>query len=107
LILSSANFSLVNPPSLPIVLQPWDAFEVSISFTPQNRGMINDSLVILSDASNYSSLSVNLSGKALAFTPPLSDLIYAASDSLYTMDFLTIIRCQLVRLKDRKSMRWL
>jgi len=85
--LSSANFSLVNPPSLPIVLQPWDAFEVSISFTPQTRGLISDSLVILSDAANHSSLSVNLSGKALAFTPPLSDLIYAAADSLYTINF--------------------
>jgi len=43
--------------------------------------------MILSDAANYSSLSVNLSGKAIAFTPPLPDLIYAASDSLYTLDF--------------------
>jgi hypothetical protein len=85
--LSSANFSLVNPPTLPLTLQPWDAVDVSISFTPQTRGFLNDSLVISSDASNVSSLSVNLSGKALAFTPPLSDLIYAASDSLYTIDF--------------------
>ena len=82
--LSSTNFSLVNPPSLPIVLQPWDAFEVSISFTPQTRGSFNDSLVILSDAANYSSLSVTLTGKALQFTPPLPNFIYAASDSLYT-----------------------
>jgi hypothetical protein len=85
--LSSANFSLVNPPSLPLTLQPWDAFEVSISFTPQTRGLISDSLIILSDAANHSSLSVDLSGKVLAFTPPSSDLIYAASDSLYTIDF--------------------
>ncbi len=25
--LSSANFSLVNPPTLPLILQPWDAVE--------------------------------------------------------------------------------
>ena len=83
----SANFTVVNPPATPIVLQPWECIELNIVFTPQTRGIFNDSLVILSDAANYSSLSVNLSGKALAFTPPLPDLIYAASDSLYTLDF--------------------
>ena len=83
--LSSTNFSLVNPPSLPLTLRPWDAFEVSISFTPQTRGSFNDSLVILSDAANYSSLSVTLTGKALQFTPPLPNFIYAASDSLFTI----------------------
>ncbi|MBE0539158.1 MAG: T9SS type A sorting domain-containing protein [Ignavibacterium sp.] len=82
--LSSANFSLVNPPPLPIVLQPWSAIDLDISFTPQTRGLFNESLVINSDAENYSSLSVPLTGKALEFTPPLSDLIYSASDSLYT-----------------------
>jgi hypothetical protein len=85
--LNSANFSLVNPPTVPIVIQPWNSIDINISFTPQTRGIFNDSLVIISDAANYSSLSVNLSGKALAFTPPLSDLIYTASDSLYTIDF--------------------
>ena len=85
--LSSANFSLVNPPTLPLTLQPWDVVDVSISFTPQTRGLINDSLVINSDAANINSLSVNLSGKALAFTPPLSDIMYAAADSLYTINF--------------------
>ncbi len=85
--LSSANFSLVNPPTLPIVLQPWDCIELNIAFTPQTRGLFSDSLIILSDAANHSSLSVSLSGKALEFTPPLSDRIYAASNSLYTFDF--------------------
>ena len=85
--LPSVNFTVVNPPSTPIVLQPWECIELKIVFTPQTRGIFNDSLVINSDAANYSSLSVNLSGKALAFTPPLPDLIYAASDSLYTVDF--------------------
>jgi hypothetical protein len=85
--LSSTDFSLMNPPATPLVLQPWDCIELNIAFTPQTRGIFNDSLVIHSDAANNSSLSVNLSGKALAFTPPLSDLIYAASDSLFTIDF--------------------
>jgi photosystem II stability/assembly factor-like uncharacterized protein len=85
--LSSANFTVVNPPSTPIVLQPWECIELKIAFTPQMHGILNDSLVINSDAANYSSLSVNISGKAIAFTPPLPDLIYAASDSLYTIDF--------------------
>jgi photosystem II stability/assembly factor-like uncharacterized protein len=82
--LSSANFSVVNPPSLPLTLQPWNAFEVSISFTPQARGLFIDSLVILSDATNYSSLSVSLTGKALQFTPLQSNYIYSAAESLYT-----------------------
>ena len=84
LTLSSNNFSLVNPPALPIVLQPWNAIDLDITFTPQARGLINDSLLIFSDAENYSTLSVLLTGRALQFTPPLPDLIYSASDSLYT-----------------------
>ena len=83
---SSAHFTLINPPSLPIVLQPWSTIELNVAFTPQSRGNFNDSIIILSDAENVSSLSVTLSGKALEFTPPLPDLIYAASDSLYSMN---------------------
>ena len=82
--LSSANYSLVNPPTLPIVIQPWKAIDLDIAFTPQARGLFRDSLVISSDAENYSSLSVTLKGRALEFTPPLPDLIYAAKDTLYT-----------------------
>jgi hypothetical protein len=84
LTLSSINFSLVNPLALPIVVQPWDAIDIDIAFTPQIRGLFSDSLVITSDAENYSSLSVELTGRSLEFTPPLPDLIYSASDSLYT-----------------------
>jgi photosystem II stability/assembly factor-like uncharacterized protein len=73
--LSSTNFSLVNPPSLPLTLQPWDAIDLDITFTPQAHSLFNDSLVIFSDAENYSSLSVPLTGRALEFTPPLPDLI--------------------------------
>jgi photosystem II stability/assembly factor-like uncharacterized protein len=85
--LSFTNFTVVDPPATPKLIQPWECVELKIAFTPQTRGLFNDSLMILSDAANYSSLSVNLSGKAIAFTPPLPDLIYAASDSLYTLDF--------------------
>ena len=81
--LSSANYSLVNPPALPIVIQPWNAIDLDITFTPQARGLFKDSLVISSDAENYISLSVALTGRALEFTPPLPDLIYAAKDTLY------------------------
>ena len=86
LTLSTTNFSLVNPPVLPIVLQPWDAIDLDIVITPQARGLFNDSLVIFSDAENYNSISVALSGKGLEFTPPVPDLIYAASDSLYNFN---------------------
>ena len=84
---SSTHFTLINPPRLPVVLNHRGTIELNVAFTPQSGGIFNDSLMILSDAANYSSLSVNLSGKGLAFTPPLSDLIYAASDSLYTIHF--------------------
>jgi photosystem II stability/assembly factor-like uncharacterized protein len=82
--LSSTNFSLVNPPLLPLTLQPWDAVDVSISFTPQTRGSLHDSLVIVSDAANYNNLSVALFGKGLQFTPLQSNYIYSAAESLYT-----------------------
>jgi hypothetical protein len=82
LTLSSTNFSWLSIPLTPIVLQPWSAVDLNIEFTPHNRGLNNDSLVILSDAAN---LSVKLSGKALQFSPPLPNYIYATSDSLFTL----------------------
>ena len=88
--LFSSHYILINPPTLPLSLQPWDAVDVSIAFSPVNRGLLKDSLIILSDAANHSSLSVALTGKALQFTPPLEGLIYAASDSLYTFNLANL-----------------
>ena len=88
--LSSTNFSLVNAPATPIILQPWSTTELKIAFTPQRRGVFNDSTAILSDAANTSSLSVVLTGKGLEFTPILSNLIYAASESLYTISLANL-----------------
>ena len=42
---SSAHFTLINPPSLPVVLQPWSTIELNVAFTPHTRGLFNDSLV--------------------------------------------------------------
>jgi len=53
LTLSSTVFSLVSPPALPIVLQPWSAIDLNISSTPHTRGVFNDSLLIFSDARKF------------------------------------------------------
>jgi photosystem II stability/assembly factor-like uncharacterized protein len=84
LTISSNEFTLINPPSFPLVLQPWECIDLNIKFTPQTRGLLHDSLTISSDAVNNNILSTALFGKGLQFTPLQSNYIYAAAESLYT-----------------------
>ncbi len=81
---SSSEFSMVSSPSTPLTLQPWNAADLNIKFSPHNRGIVTDSLTISSDAINYPSLTVKLIGKGLKFSPLAPNYIYATSDSMFT-----------------------
>jgi hypothetical protein len=83
---SAGRYTLLNPPSTPFVLEPWKAIDISIAFSPGDRGEYTDSLVISSDASNAPSLGVTLSGKGLLFNDvTVGAQMYAVANSLYSV----------------------
>ncbi|GBD04153.1 hypothetical protein HRbin19_01461 [bacterium HR19] len=67
ILISGTGFSLVNPPSLPIFLNPASSVSLSIRFSPTSRGTLSGKLIIVS---NGGSKSVLLSGQG--FAPVLS-----------------------------------
>ncbi len=63
---SGSVFSLVSPPTLPLVLQPGAQQAVQVAFAPRDRGVHSGTLTIGSDDGDQSSLAVPFSGEGIA-----------------------------------------
>ena len=85
------NFTLLNPPVTPLVLDPWEFINVAIGQSPTVRGSVVDSLVVVSDAVNAPALATTLTGKGLGFHDVLvgDDTLFAIGEALYRLDIAT------------------
>ena len=84
---SLPEFAPVNPPSLPLALQPYERADVAIRFSPSLPGVFTDTLVIQTDDSLLGRISIPVTGTAYEMIQARPDLIYANSQYyLYTID---------------------
>jgi len=82
--LPAGDFTITDLPSTPLVLPPWEAVDVTVTFSPQSSGSFVDSLVILSDAANAPQLGVRLIGNTIRSVYVLpGNSMYAAAEALY------------------------
>jgi len=63
------EFSLLNLPSFPITLEPLGSIQFGVSFHPNNHGKINDEVVVSTDNTEYSTLTIPLEGLGILFGP--------------------------------------
>jgi len=82
-----AAFKLHNPFSLPRTLQSLATARIDISFKPDAGGVMNDSVVFVSNAPLAPRHAIQLQGEGIAIEPAQPDRIYAVTaKSLYTLD---------------------
>ncbi len=84
-----SNFTVVQQPALPAVIQSLGSVKIGIRFTPHEEGVIRDSLVFISDASNAPALPLYLDGKGVLVHPAEAGVMYATSTSLHTLNTTT------------------
>ena len=63
------EFSLLNLPSFPITLEPLGSIQFGVSFHPNNHGKINDEVVVSTDNTEYSTLTIPLEGLGILLGP--------------------------------------
>lgn len=61
----TSGMELLNLPAMPLVVAPLQQISLQVLFAPQTDGLKNDTVLIVSNASNEDSLAVILSGQGL------------------------------------------
>jgi photosystem II stability/assembly factor-like uncharacterized protein len=84
--LGGSPFMLTSAPSLPLVIPPQGTATAEIQFAPVAYGASLDTLMIESNSTAGSPASVGLSGWGVEIGQAVSGVMYAANDSLYTVD---------------------
>jgi hypothetical protein len=66
---SQSEFSLLDLPSFPITLEPSGSMQFKVSFQPNNHGKIKDEVVVSTNNTEYSTLTIPLEGLGILFGP--------------------------------------
>jgi hypothetical protein len=82
---SIRNFR-VSGPSTPFDLATGESALFSVTFWPEDHGLITDSIVIQSNDSTYPVRSIPLQGIAYTMFPAEGGLMYASSSTLYSLN---------------------
>jgi hypothetical protein len=86
--LPSGNFTASGAPSLPLTLQSGESATFSLGFSPQARGVFQDSIVILSDDPEFPRRVISLHGTGYTMGAVERAAMYAVSGAgkLYTVN---------------------
>jgi len=84
-----SNFTVVQKPVLPAVIQSLGSVKIGIRFTPHADGVIRDSLVFMSNASNAPALPLYLDGEGVIVQPAQMGTIYGTSGELLSLNLST------------------
>jgi photosystem II stability/assembly factor-like uncharacterized protein len=84
-----SNFTVVQKPVLPAVIQSLGSVKIGIRFTPHVDGVIRDSLLFMSNASNAPALPLYLDGTGLIVQPAQMGTIYGTSGALLSLNLST------------------
>jgi hypothetical protein len=74
---TGSDFSLVAPPTLPLVLIGGMFLDITIRFSPNSLGVYNDVLTILNSDTSEASCSINLQGKGITACATATQIIAA------------------------------
>jgi hypothetical protein len=83
--LPGADFAVIRQPSLPATIPPFGFLRIEICLAPTLAGTIRDSLVVNSDAPQTPRTTVALMGKGFLPQAADSNVLYAASGSLFSI----------------------
>jgi photosystem II stability/assembly factor-like uncharacterized protein len=83
------NFTITQQPTFPLTLTTLQSARLTLTFTPQAGGMLEDSIIIISDASNPGGARILLSGEGFSAQATYSGFLYAASSSLFRINAKT------------------
>jgi photosystem II stability/assembly factor-like uncharacterized protein len=88
------NFTIIQQPSFPLTLTTLQSARLKLTFTPQAGGILEDSMLVLSNASNPAGSRIFLSGEGFAAKIADKYTLYVASAMLYRInaDALTITK---------------
>jgi photosystem II stability/assembly factor-like uncharacterized protein len=87
--IAGGNFSVTGQPPLPATLGSLQSLKFSVTFTPQENGVLLDSVKIVSNASNAPNMFVRLQGMGLKVQPAVLGKLYAAAAVLLSLDIAT------------------
>lgn len=85
---SGVDFSQTH--NCPAILQPAEACQITVSFSPTIEGALSDLLTVLSNDPDEPSVSVSLSGSGITQLPDLVVTNIASPDTLIANDYATI-----------------
>jgi photosystem II stability/assembly factor-like uncharacterized protein len=74
-----SHFDILNRPTLPFSLPPGQSVTMRALFSPQSRGSLQDSLVIMSNAANAPTSTVYLEGYGVIIGRAQGGILYASS----------------------------
>jgi len=80
---SNPDFTITVPPTLPILIDDGQTFDVEITYTPSNIGSVEGTLLIESNDLDEPLVAVQLTGTGVSYEPPPSQQI---SDILTFID---------------------
>jgi len=83
------GFAFSSVPDLPADVGPGESLELSILFQPDEHGTFSDTIAVESNATNTASLRIPLDGLGVVIGQAAPGILYAATDSLYTVDRFT------------------
>jgi len=81
-----SNFKIVQQPTLPLTLTTLKSARLTLTFTPQAGGMLNDSIIVISNASNPGGSRIFLSGRGFFPESAEPGILYASSESLHRIN---------------------
>jgi photosystem II stability/assembly factor-like uncharacterized protein len=83
------NFTVTGQPTLPATLPSLQTLRFSVTFTPQENGMLLDSVKIVSNASNEANMFVRLQGRGVIVQSAAPGKLYGAATVLLSLDMAT------------------
>jgi hypothetical protein len=75
----SSLFSLINVPSLPVIIPPLGTETFEVNFSPTSAGVFNSSITITSDDPSDPTKDVSLTGEGVVINPAKPGVCYAST----------------------------
>jgi len=79
-------FQIVAPPQLPASIAPGETIPLFTTFSPDAHGLFIDTISVESNATNSPSTPIALMGRGVVVGEASLQILYAAKDSLFTVD---------------------
>lgn len=96
IVLSGADFVLLNAPATPFVLAPDNSISFQVAFAPAAGGVLNGTVTITSDDVDDPVKTVNLSGIG-AFPPPPGTALFVVNEFTGTIQELDPVSGEILR----------